>query len=253
MATDKNIEKERYEQRAAATLDVDGALPPLGASGVSLELRRPYSRFEEMVRTTALPDDHVLDLCCGDGQFSFVMAEAGARVTGLDLSAASLELAARRCPEKMLDRVRWVEGDCEKLPFDDESFTGLTCLGGLSYGDWTLVLDEIVRVLRPGGWFIAVDSYNHNPIYRFNRWLHRLRGRRTASVNRRIPSRRWVALAQERFTGMKVEYYGIYSFLAPVLRPLAGVERTARWLDRWDTCSCTPREWAFKIVVKAIK
>ena len=253
MRTDKDVEKERYDQRAAAILGVGGALPLLGASGVSLELRRPYLRFEEMVCATARPDDHVLDLCCGDGQFSFVTAEAGAWVTGLDLSAASLELAARRCPEQILGRAEWVEGDCEKLPFDDESFTGVTCLGGLSYGDWTLVLDEMVRVLRPGGWLIAVDSYNHNPIYRFNRWLHCLRGHRTASVNRHIPSRRWLALGRERFTSLEVEYYGVFSFLVPVLQPLAGVERTARWLDRWDACSCAPREWAFKIVVKAVK
>ena len=253
MATDKDIEKERYEQRAAAVLEVGGTLPVLGAAGVPLELRRPYLRFEELVGTTVRENDHVLDMCCGAGQFSFVMAAAGARVTGLDLSATSLELAGRRCPEQMLGRVNWIEGDCEKLPFEDESFTGVTCVGGLSYGDWTLVLDEMIRVLRPGGWLIAVDSYNHHPIYRFNRWLHRLRGRRTASVNQRIPSRCWLALGRERFASLKVEYYGVFSFLAPLLRPLAGVERTARWLDRWDTCSCTPCEWAFKIVVKAVK
>jgi len=253
VSTDKNIEKERYDHRAATAMKVDGALPLLGTAGVPLTLRRPYLQFEELVCVTVRENDHVLDLCCGDGQFSFVPAEAGARVTGLDLSTASLDLAARRCPEKMLDKVSWIEGDCEKLPFDDGSFTGVICLGGLSYGDWILVLDEVIRVLRPGGWFIAVDSYNHNPIYRFNRWLHRLRGRRTASVNRRIPSRRWLSLVRERFASLELEYYGVFSFLVPVLRPLAGVERTKRWLDRWDTCSCTPREWAFKIVVKAVK
>lgn len=253
MATDKNLEKDRYDQRAAMALKTGGGLPPLGVSGVPLELRQPYAWFEDILQATAQPKDHVLDLCCGDGQFSFVSAETGAQVTGLDLSAASLELAARRCPERMLDKISWVEGDCEKLPFDDGSFTGVTCLGGLSYGDWILVLDEVIRVLRPGGWFIAVDSYNHNPIYRFNRWMHRLRGDRTASVNRRIPSRRWLTLGRERFASLEVEYYGAYSFLAPVLRPLVGVERTARWLNYWDTCSCTSREWAFKIAVKAYK
>ena len=30
-------------------------------------------------------------------------------------------------------------------------------------------------------------------------------------------------------------------------------EQTARWLDRWDACACAPREWAFKIVVKAVR
>jgi len=252
-STDKDIERNRYERHAAAVLESDGVRPVLGAMGIEPEWRRPYIRFEEIVGALAKSGEDVLDLCCGDGQFSFVAAEAGARVTGLDLSAPSLALAARRCPDGLRDHMEWQEGDCEKLPFERDSFEGVVCAGGLSYGEWALVLDEIQRVLRPGGWFVAVDSYNHNPIYRFNRWLHRLRGHRTASVNRRIPSRRWLALVRERFAGLELEYYGIFSFLTPVLRPLAGVERTKRWLDRWDTCSCTPREWAFKIVVKAVK
>ena len=251
MATDKNTERERYEQRAAAALEASGALAVLGAAGVSLELRRPYLRFEELLWETVRPDDRVLDLCCGDGQFSFVAAETGARVTGLDLSAASLELAARRCPDELRKSVDWAEGDCEQLPFPDGSFSGVVCAGGLSYGEWVPVLDEIVRVLRPDGWLIVVDSYNHNPLYRLNRWLHRLSGRRTASVNRRIPSRRWLALARERFSNLEVEHFGVFTFLAPLLRLVAGPERTAHWLDRWDVCACAPRECAFKIVVKA--
>jgi SAM-dependent methyltransferase len=253
VATDKNTERERYEQRAAAGLEASGALAVLGAAGVSLELRRPYLRFEELLRETVRPDDRVLDLCCGDGQFSFVAAETVARVTGLDLSAASLELAARRCPDELRKSVDWAEGDCEQLPFPDGSFSGVVCAGGLSYGEWVPVLDEIVRVLRPDGWLIVVDSYNHNPLYRLNRWLHRLSGRRTVSVNRRIPSRRWLALARERFANLEVEHFGVFTFLAPLLRPVAGSERTARWLDRWDACACAPREWAFKIVVKAVR
>ena len=253
MATDKEIERERFGQRAAAALEAGGALPVLGAAGVSLELRRPYLRFEELLRETVHPDDRVLDLCCGDGQFSFVAAEAGARVTGLDLSAATLELAARRGPNELRKNVDWAEGDCEQLPFPDGSFSGVVCAGGLSYGEWVPVLDEIVRVLQPDGWLIAVDTYNHNPLYRLNRWLHRLRGRRTASVNRRIPSRRWLALVRERFANLEVNHFGVFTFLAPVFRAVAGSERTARWLDRWDAYVCAPREWAFKIVVKAVR
>ena len=251
VATDKDIERDRYERRAAAALEDVKAWPVLGAAGIEAEWRRPYVRFEELVRGLVRPEDSVLDLCCGDGQFSFVAAESGARITGLDVSAASLALAGRRCPEELHARTDWREGDCEQLPFETNTFDGVVCAGGLSYGEWMPVLDELSRVLRPGGWFVAVDSYNHNPVSRLNRWWHQVRGRHTVSVNRRIPSRRWLALARGRFSRVEVDYFGVFTFCAPLLRCLAGPARMARWLDSWDACACTPREWAFKIVVNA--
>jgi ubiquinone/menaquinone biosynthesis C-methylase UbiE len=42
--------------------------------------------------------------------------------------------------------------------------------GSLSYGDNDKVLDEIYRVLKNKGAFIAIDSLNNNPIYRLNRF-----------------------------------------------------------------------------------
>ena len=251
MRADKAVERDRYGKRSAAVLAGSEELPPLGAEGVPIELRRPYLRFEDWVGEAVNPDDAVLDLCCGDGQFSYVAAKAGARVTGLDLAEPSLKLAADRCPKNVDGKMEWRAGDCESLPFDDAAFDGVVCAGGFSYGEWDLVLAEVRRVLRPGGWLIAVDSFNHNPIYRLNRWLHRLRGRRTGAVNARIPSRRWLANIRERFDEVQVEYFGVFAFMAPVLRWVAGGERAARWIDSWDDYFCAPRQWAFKIVVKA--
>lgn len=253
MATDKEIERDRYKQRSTETMGGGGEIRALGAAGIPLELRRPYLRFEELLKAAVRPDDEVLDLCCGDGQFSFVAAEAGGRVTGLDLAEPSLKLADSRCPGSVQKQVQWAEGDCEQLPFDDGSFAGVICAGGLSYGDWVPVLDEIVRVLRPGGWLIVVDAYNHNPVYRLNRWWHKVRGRRTVSVNRRIPSQKWLDLAGARFPNLSVEYFGVFTFLAPLIRWAVGNERTARWLDQWDDSFIAPRCGAFKIVVKATK
>ena len=70
----------------------------------------------------------------------------------------------------------------ELLPFDNEIFDIVACAGGLSYGDNKLVLNEIYRVLKPKGMFICIDSLNENPIYKFNRYLHYLRGNRTKAL-----------------------------------------------------------------------
>ncbi len=249
---DKETERRRYDDRAAQSLAAPNPLAPLGADGIPEELRRPYLRFASLVCSLNKPGDAVLDLCCGDGQFSFVAASVGARVTGLDFSDRALVLAARRTPEALHERMHWVQGDCEQLPFEDGAFGGVTCAGGLSYGDWQRVRDEIFRVLRPGGWFVAVDSYNHSPIYRFNRWLHRLRGRRTAMVNRRIPNRRWLAQWSERFPGTQVEHFDVLAFLLPLLRLWCDGRQAGCWVEAREPRGRL-REWAFKIVVHSRK
>ena len=46
----------------------------------------------------------------------------------------------------------------------------------LSYGDNDLVLKNVYQKLKPGGYFVCVDSLDNNIIYRINRYLHYLRG-----------------------------------------------------------------------------
>ena len=65
---DKDIERNRYEQGAAAALEAGGVLSVLGAMGTEAELRRPYIRFEEIVGGLAKPGEGVLDLCCDSGR-----------------------------------------------------------------------------------------------------------------------------------------------------------------------------------------
>ena len=64
----------------------------------------------------------------------------------------------------------------EDLPFSNNSFDVVASAGSLSYGSKKIVDKEILRILRPNGIFICVDSLNNNPIYRFNRFQNYLRG-----------------------------------------------------------------------------
>src|SRR4051812_9198388 len=67
------------------------------------------------------PGDHVLDVGCGSGVCLAVAAGRGARVTGVDASAALLELARERVPGADLRAA-----DMEALPFDDDTFDLVT-------------------------------------------------------------------------------------------------------------------------------
>jgi ubiquinone/menaquinone biosynthesis C-methylase UbiE len=120
----------------------------------------------------------VLDLCCRDGVHSFTALRCGASVIALDYSDASINLAKIRA-ETLGVSIDFRCADFEKLPFSDSTFDTITCAGSLSYLDHTVFFKEVKRVLKREGKFIVVDSFNHNIIYRLNRFVHFIRGRRS--------------------------------------------------------------------------
>jgi demethylmenaquinone methyltransferase / 2-methoxy-6-polyprenyl-1,4-benzoquinol methylase len=99
------------------------------------------------VAAVVQPGDRVLDACCGTGDLALAALDAGATVTGLDFSEPMLERARRKSGE-----IDWVQGDAEKLPFEDESFDAATVgFGVRNLADLERGLVELRRVLRPGG------------------------------------------------------------------------------------------------------
>lgn len=93
----------------------------------------------------------VLDVGCGQGIDLIHLARAGADVSGIDLTPRHVELARRHLEVLGLDaEVR--QGDAEALPFGDASFDRVVSNGVLHHTpDPGTALNEIVRVLRPGG------------------------------------------------------------------------------------------------------
>jgi SAM-dependent methyltransferase len=110
-------------------------------------------------RGCAPPDGLILDLACGAGRHMLEFERRGLRAIGLDLSAPLLEQARDRGRDLWL-----VRGDMRRLPFADRSFQFVanffTSFGYFADPDEDAkVLDEIRRVLEPGGCF-ALDFLN---------------------------------------------------------------------------------------------
>jgi ubiquinone/menaquinone biosynthesis C-methylase UbiE len=79
------------------------------------------------------------------------------RLTGIDLSEQMLDIARDRARE-LGCTAELRQGDAHALPFDDASFDTVVCTFGLcAIPDIDAALDEMTRVLRPGGKLILVD------------------------------------------------------------------------------------------------
>jgi SAM-dependent methyltransferase len=245
---DKRIERDRYDRFALTVLASEnlGGLEAEGAEGVPEAIRTPYLAYEELIRRLVAPGTRVLDVCGGNGRHSLVGARLGARVTVSDIAPGNLQLAAKRGERAGL-RIAACAADAEMLPFRADSFDVVTCAGSLSYVDIQRFLSELRRVLRPGGAFVFVDSLNHNPVYRLNRFVHYLRGDRSKSTLLRMPTERTLEVIRLSFPDLQVQYFGTLAFLAPLLRPL-GTRRARHALDWADRTLRVLRRYAFKVV-----
>lgn len=92
-----------------------------------------------------------LDVATGTGAVAVRAAQAGADVTGLDITPALLEQAGEAAAAAGV-RLELVEGDAQRLPFDDASFDVVSsCFGVIFAPDRAAVAGELARVCRQGG------------------------------------------------------------------------------------------------------
>lgn len=103
-------------------------------------------------------DIHVLDIGTGPGFFSILLAEAGFRMTAIDLTPAMLN-EARHNAGALADRICFMEMNAEQLTFEDQSFDVVISRNltwnlpnpERAYAEWT-------RVLKPNGLLLNFDA-----------------------------------------------------------------------------------------------
>ncbi len=125
--------------------------------------RRWKRRVVELARPR--PGARALDLCCGTGDIALGLADAGAKVVGLDFTEPMLQVARARDARS---RVGWVRADAQRLPAPDGLFEVVTVGYGLrNLADWEQGVREMVRVARPGGRVLVLDfGKPANPVWR---------------------------------------------------------------------------------------
>ena len=147
--------KQRYARRLFATIadryDLITVLLSFGQD------RRWKRRAIELAAPRA--GVRALDLAAGTGDLAFALAARGASVVALDVTHRMLQLAKIRASTfRAGTPPAFVTGDMCALPFPDAHFDIVTTGYGLrNVPDLKLAVDEIYRVLRPGGTLVSLD------------------------------------------------------------------------------------------------
>lgn len=104
-----------------------------------------FNPFLEQIKAALTPADRVLDVGCGEGTPTALLASSGASSVGFDISAPAIKLAGSLAGDAF-----FCVADLARLPFIDQTFTALVDL--FSPGAYA----EFDRVLRPGGQLFKV-------------------------------------------------------------------------------------------------
>lgn len=122
----------------------------LDPAPADLQAQRLVSRGRfalELLETSVPRGARVLDIGCGTGDLTRELTRRGYHASGIDISQAMVSYARGQ-----YGRDRFGVGDVEQMPFPDNSFEAVMCVGVLAYLETDAkALREIHRVLQPGG------------------------------------------------------------------------------------------------------
>jgi SAM-dependent methyltransferase len=105
------------------------------------------------------PEDTVLDVASGPGLIVVAFARVVKHATGIDLTPAMLDRARAYAKEQGVTNVTWQQGDVLPLPYPDGSFSIVSSRFAFHHFlDPLAVLQQMVRVCKPGGTIVVVDT-----------------------------------------------------------------------------------------------
>jgi ubiquinone/menaquinone biosynthesis C-methylase UbiE len=163
--------------------------------------RKDMERFRALaarLRTVLPQGGDMLEVAPGPGFVAIEMAKVGAyRVTGLDVSRTMVELARRNAAEAGVD-VAFRQGNVSAMPFADNSFDLLACSAAFkNFSEPHRALEEMYRVLRPGGTAVVLDLRRDVPMSEIGKYFRAIG---LSTINR------WITLATFRFMLLKRAY-----------------------------------------------
>ena len=124
-------------------------------------IQQRETRFFKRLRNLE-PGARCLEIGCGHGAGARIILKTfqPSRLDGLDVDPVMIRLASRRQPQWTIDRLQFLVGDPQRLPYADGSMEAVFNYGIIHHlEDWEQGIREIVRVLKRGGGFYFEEIY----------------------------------------------------------------------------------------------
>lgn len=137
--------------------DLDPSVPKLELSEEEETNRYCIQLYQHVAGSVDLKGRDVLEVGCGrGGGASYIMRSLTPKsMTGIDIADKAIAFCKR---SHVVEGLRFLHGDAESLPFDDNSFDVVVNIeSSHCYGDMERFLSEVCRVLRPKGYFLFAD------------------------------------------------------------------------------------------------
>ena len=125
--------------------------------------QKGYPLLSNVIDYSQLKGKKVLDIAVGTGWTTENLVRAGAHVTAIDLTPQAVELTRKRLELNHVTAEQVMVADAQELPFADATFDYVLAFGCLMHMPNTQkAIDEIYRVLKPGGRSAAMMYYKHS-------------------------------------------------------------------------------------------
>lgn len=118
----------------------------------------------------------LLDVATGTGDVAMHLRHLfpKAPITGIDLSEGMMAVARRKVRAANMEGIEFLQADCLKLPFADNTFAAVTAAYGVrNFADLEVGYRQMLRVLRPGGRLCVIELCEpHNALMRLGYRLY---------------------------------------------------------------------------------
>tara|TARA_Y200000002_G_scaffold374591_1_gene375540 strand:- start:472 stop:1212 length:741 start_codon:yes stop_codon:yes gene_type:complete len=205
--TDKNIREKEFHNKLQSK--VKGRFENIFYKAI-------YNSNEDFFQFLKLNsmNSEILDYGCGTGaSMNKVISFNPKKVTGIDISEISIQKAEHRIKSNF--NVELIVDNCEKTKFNKNTFDIVYGTGILHHLNIKICLEEIQRILKPGGRLLFIEPLGTNPIIN----LYRKLTPRSRSLDEHPLVKDDFDLIQAKFSKLQVKYYG---FLTLIFFPLYG-------------------------------
>jgi ubiquinone/menaquinone biosynthesis C-methylase UbiE len=149
--------------KAYKGIGMEGAIARWYATLTSKGMK-DFEALAQRVAPRLSPGSSVLEVAPGPGFFCIELAKLGPfHITGLDISKTFVQLARKNAAEAQMD-VRFLQGNAAAMPFEDDCFNFLLCRAAFkNFAEPVCALQEMCRVLKPGGGALIIDLRKDAP------------------------------------------------------------------------------------------